>query len=175
MKSAGNAAPKPPKGALLRPSFSNVGLQASSFCILINTLSISPITCSFENLITLYPKAFKYSVLALSNSCCSVVLWYPPSTSTTNFLTMHTKSTIASSIMCWRRNLYPLNFFPLNTAHNASSACVGFLLLFAANSFNSLYDIGLAVFHRMETSFSVSSSLVPPSGVRGPNGQCHCA
>ena len=80
-------------------------IAANSSLIFSNTKSKLFFTSSFVNLITLNPFKLSTIVLALSSSCCSLLLWYSPSISTIKCCSKHTKSAINLSIGCCLLNL----------------------------------------------------------------------
>lgn len=87
---------------------------------------------------TLNPNEFNIEVRNLSASIIWGSLWYFPSTSTTSFFSRHTKSTINSSIMCWRRKELLLTCSFLKYCHSISSDSVGIFLCSLAKSFKRL-------------------------------------
>lgn len=94
------------------------------------TLSKSFNTWLFQNRNTLNPRASSEAVRFASEADCSKCC--PPSTSTINFLSRQTKSTIYGPKGCCRRNLCPSTWRRRRCFHNTFSASVGLFLNFLA-------------------------------------------
>jgi len=137
--------PAPPLGGGGYSFAINCLFHSYKYCSIVsNTLSISFITSSLLNLMTVNPCDSNHCWRMASVICCCGSWWYPPSNSMTSFAGMQQKSAMKQPMMCWRLNGCPSCRF-LRYSQRTVSASVAFCLFFLAKSFSSSYKNGSAV------------------------------